>query len=133
MRRGDTGDVCLAGFSRVRADRERSTEMIQEQARTPFGTMPDGRLVEQIFLEKGTMSCQILTYGGAVRALTVPDRDGKPVGFNILDNYGVSGIIKAQLIKVLRGQPCRFSPEQRGQLVRYGVPERMIDTLEAGI
>ena len=91
MRRGDTGDVCLAGFSRVRADRERSTEMIQEQARTPFGTMPDGRLVEQIFLEKGTMSCQILTYGGAVRALTVPDRDGKPVdvalGFDTLEDY----------------------------------------------
>lgn len=65
--------------------------MIQEQARTPFGTMPDGRLVEQIFLEKGTMSCQILTYGGAVRALTVPDRDGKPVdvalGFDTLEDY----------------------------------------------
>lgn len=58
-------------------------------------------------------------------------RDGKPVGFNILDNYGVSGILKAHLIKVLRGQPNRFSPEQRGQLIRYGLDERFIDHLEA--
>lgn len=58
-------------------------------------------------------------------------RDGKPVGFNILDNYGVSGILKAHLIKVLRGQPSRFSPEQRGQLMRYGLSEGFIDHLEA--
>lgn len=57
-------------------------------------------------------------------------RDGRPVGFNILDNYGVSGILKAHLIKVLRGQPSRFTPEQRGQLVHYGLEEAFIQYLE---
>lgn len=60
-------------------------------------------------------------------------RGGQPVGFNILDNYGVSGILKAHLIRLLRGQPCRFTPEQRGQLIRYGLKEAFIEQLEATI
>lgn len=60
-------------------------------------------------------------------------RDGKPVGFNILDNYGISGILKAHLLKLLRGEPCRFTPEQRGQLKRYGVEQSFMDYLEAAI
>ena len=60
-------------------------------------------------------------------------RDGKPVGFNILDNHGISGILKAHLIKLLRGEPCRFTPEQRGQLVRYGLEQSFMDYLEASI
>ena len=79
---------------------------------------------------------------GDARTYLAPDKgfylqtvlkDGKPVGFNILDNYGVSGILKAHLIKLLRGQPCRFTPEQRGQLIRYGLEESFIDQLEATI
>jgi len=58
-------------------------------------------------------------------------RDGRAVGFNILDNYGVSGILKAHLMKLLRGQPCAFPPEQRGQLLRFGLEEGFIDKLEA--
>lgn len=60
-------------------------------------------------------------------------KDKKPVGFNILDNHGISGILKAHLIKLLRGEPCRFTPEQRGQLVRYGLEESFMDYLEAAI
>ena len=56
-----------------------------------FGTMPDGTPVEEITLQKGALSCSILTYGGAVRALTVPDREGNPVdvalGFDTLADY----------------------------------------------
>ena len=58
-------------------------------------------------------------------------KDGWPVGFNILDNYGISGILKAHLIKVLRGERTGFTPEQRGQLLRYGLEGNFIDTLEA--
>lgn len=61
------------------------------------------------------------------------ETDGKPVGFNILDNHGISGILKAHLIKLLRGEPCRFTPEQRGQLVRYGLEQSFMDYLEASI
>lgn len=60
-------------------------------------------------------------------------KDKKPVGFNILDNHGISGILKAHLIKLLRGERCRFTPEQRGQLVRYGLEESFMDYLEAAI
>lgn len=58
-------------------------------------------------------------------------KDGKPVGFNILENYGISGILKAHLIKMLRGQPCKFTPEQKGQLIHAGLEEHFIEYLEA--
>lgn len=57
-------------------------------------------------------------------------KDGKPVGFNILDNYGISGVLKAHLIKILRGEACRFTPEQRVQLLRLGLEKEFIEYLE---
>ena len=62
-----------------------------EQQRIPFGTMPDGTAVELISLEKGELSCRVLTYGGAIQSLTVPDREGRPVdvalGLETLEDY----------------------------------------------
>lgn len=62
-----------------------------EQNKTPFGILPDGRGVEQITLSDGPLSCQILTYGGALRGLTVPDREGQFVdvvlGLDTLEDY----------------------------------------------
>lgn len=59
--------------------------------RQPFGVMPDGTKVERLTLAHGPLSCEIITYGGAVRALTVPDRAGRPVdvalGFDSLEDY----------------------------------------------
>lgn len=59
--------------------------------RTVFGHMPDGTAVECVELKRGALSCQILTYGGAVRSLTVPDREGRGVdvvlGFDSLEAY----------------------------------------------
>lgn len=60
-------------------------------------------------------------------------KDGRPVGFNILDNYGISGILKAHLIRILRGEPCRFTPEQRGQLMLMGIDGYFIEYLEAAV
>ena len=57
-------------------------------------------------------------------------QNGRPVSFNILDNYGVSGILKAHLMKLLRGEQATFTPEQRGQLRRYGLSGTCIDYLE---
>ena len=63
---------------------------MQEQ-RVLFGTMPDGTAAELISLEKGKLSCRILTYGGAIQSLTVPGRNGKAVdvvlGFDTLEDY----------------------------------------------
>ncbi len=62
-----------------------------EDNRTAFGRMPDGTQVDQITLKNGDMACRIITYGGAVRSLTVPGRDGTPVdvalGFDTLEAY----------------------------------------------
>ena len=56
-----------------------------------FGRMPDGTQVDRITLRDGPCSCEIITYGGAVRSLIVPDRDGRPVdvvlGFDSLEDY----------------------------------------------
>ena len=57
----------------------------------PFGTTPDGTAVELYTLTNGTMSVNILTYGGIVHAINVPDRNGKSgniaLGFAKLDDY----------------------------------------------
>ncbi|MBD5099354.1 MAG: galactose mutarotase [Clostridiales bacterium] len=62
-----------------------------EQNRAAFGRMPDGTQVDKLTLRGGAFSCEIITYGGAVRSLSVPDRDGNPVdvvlGFDTLDDY----------------------------------------------
>ncbi len=57
----------------------------------PFGTMPDGAAVEQYTLRAGALCCEVLTYGGALRSLRVPDRNGNSVdillGFDTLEDY----------------------------------------------
>ncbi len=62
-----------------------------EQQRIPFGTMPDGTAVELISLEREGTLCRILTYGGAIQTLMVPDRTGQPLdvalGFDSLEDY----------------------------------------------
>ncbi len=61
------------------------------QNKIPFGTLPDGTLVEQISLRSGDIACQILTYGAALQSLTVPDACGNPtdvvLGFSSLKDY----------------------------------------------
>ena len=62
-------------------------------SRTVFGHMPDGAPVEEITLysDVNGASCKILTYGGVVRSLVVPDKNGSPVdvvlGFDTLEDY----------------------------------------------
>lgn len=59
--------------------------------RALFGTMPNGAPVEELVLTAGDITCSILTYGGALRTLTVPDRAGEAVdvvlGFDTLEDY----------------------------------------------
>ena len=56
-----------------------------------FGTLPGGEAVRCFTLTRGALSCEGLTYGAALRSLTVPDRAGKPVdvvlGYDELDSY----------------------------------------------
>ena len=61
-------------------------------AATLFGVLPDGREVHSWRLQgSGGVSCEVLDYGGIVRTLHVPDREGRPddvvLGFDTLDEY----------------------------------------------
>jgi len=100
----------------------------------------DGNILHNIthFLDMDFIGLGDNRLTGEVKTFRSPDgrfylqaviRDGKPVGFNILDNYGVSGILKAYLIKVLRGERPVFSSQQRVQLIRFGLSENFIDEL----
>lgn len=57
-----------------------------------FGTTPDGREISRFILANGTgMRVAILTYGGIIQEILVPDRRGTPanvvLGFATLDDY----------------------------------------------
>ena len=61
-------------------------------SRAPFGTLPGGETVEAFtFTNKNGMSATIITFGAAVQAVTVPDRNGKmadvALGFPTLQGY----------------------------------------------
>jgi aldose 1-epimerase len=43
----------------------------------PFGTAPDGTPVERWTLANGDMTVRVLTYGGVIQTLEVPDRHGE--------------------------------------------------------
>jgi aldose 1-epimerase len=57
----------------------------------PFGTAPDGTPVERWTLTNGEMTVRVLTYGGIVQTLEVPDTDGEVenvvLGFADLAGY----------------------------------------------
>lgn len=60
--------------------------------RSEFGTLPDGRSVDAYALANAAgMSVRVLTYGGIVAQIAVPDRDGVPanvvLGFDTLERY----------------------------------------------
>lgn len=62
---------------------------------TPFGVMPDGTAVELYTLTAGALSCDVITFGGSLQSLRVPDRTGRPVdvllGFDTLEPYRTHG------------------------------------------
>jgi aldose 1-epimerase len=60
--------------------------------KNPFGITKDGIPVDQYTLNnKSGMKVQIITYGGIITAIEVPDRDGKvldiTLGFKKLSDY----------------------------------------------
>ncbi len=61
---------------------------------TPFGVTKEGEEVRELTLDNGAISCKIITFGAAVRTLTVPGRGG-PVdvvlGYDTLAEYEGNG------------------------------------------
>ena len=68
---------------------------MNEENRTLFGHMPDGTAVGEIVLTDGALSCGVITYGGALRFLTVPGQTGGPVdvvlGYDTVAEYEANG------------------------------------------
>lgn len=61
-------------------------------SRAPFGTLPDGSIVEAITLRNAAgMEVVLLTFGATLQALRVPDREGQfadvTTGFASIDGY----------------------------------------------
>lgn len=58
---------------------------------TSFGATAAGEEVRQVTLRDGGISCGILTYGGALRFLSVPGKNGAPadvvLGFDAMEDY----------------------------------------------
>ena len=56
-----------------------------------FGKTPDGKNVDIYTLKDGAIEAQIITYGGIIQSLKVPDKNGKAadvvLGFDTLDEY----------------------------------------------
>lgn len=56
-----------------------------------FGTLPSGEEVREITLKNGEISCQILTFGATLCALSVPNRSGEMtdvvLGYDTIEEY----------------------------------------------
>ncbi len=95
----------------------------------PFGVMPDGTAVELYTLRGGALSCGVITFGGSLQSLRVPDRTGKPVdvllGFDALEPYLIHGKSLGALVGryanriggarfTLNGETCRLAANDNG-------------------
>lgn len=95
----------------------------------PFGVMPDGTAVELYALTAGALSCNVITFGGSLQSLRVPDRTGRPVdvllGFDALEPYRTHGKSLGALVGryanriggarfTLDGQTCQLAANNNG-------------------
>ena len=89
--RGDSmrgvGTVALCACAAVPAIAQAA-----EPSRTVFGTLPDGRTVEEVTLTNGKgVTARVIAWGALLRILEVPDRAGKSadivLGYNDLASY----------------------------------------------
>ncbi len=88
--------ACLVGCTSMSIPTNTLGTITQE----PFGKMPDGTPVEIYTLRNNKgMEARIMTYGGIVVSLKVPDKSGKfddvVLGFDNLDGYTRDSYVKA--------------------------------------
>ena len=67
---------------------------MSEELERSFGVTKNGEEVRELTLNSGVLTVKLLTFGGAVRVLTVPGREG-PVdvvlGYDTLEEYETQG------------------------------------------
>jgi aldose 1-epimerase len=66
-------------------------EMQGQVTKQPFGKTPDGTPVDIYTLKSDSIEARIITYGGIIQSIKVPDKSGKStdvvLGFDSLDGY----------------------------------------------
>ena len=90
------GAACLVGCTHMSTP----TNTIETVLQAPFGKTPDGTAVDIYTLRNAKgMEARIMTYGGIVQSLTVPDKNGKfadvVLGFDSVDGYTKDSYVKA--------------------------------------
>ena len=68
------------------------TAAIEAQVtKSNFGKMPDGKTVEMFTIKDGSIEARVITYGGILQSLKVPDKHGKVedivLGFDTAEEY----------------------------------------------
>ena len=94
--------------------REKEDFLAMAVSKEPFGVTRDGRTVEKFILRCGRLEAEVLTYGGTLRTLRVPDRNGEPVdvvlGYDTLagyeDNDGYVGAVVGRYANRIAGARC---------------------------
>lgn len=82
--------------------------------RIAFGTTAEGQPVERFILRNGPMEMEVVTYGGAIRALRVPDREGRSIdvvlGYDTVAGYenngGHMGALVGRYANRIAGASC---------------------------
>jgi aldose 1-epimerase len=68
-----------------------TASMESQVTKQPFGKTPDGTAVDVYTLKSGALEARIITYGGIVQSLKVPDKSGKTadvvLGFDSIEGY----------------------------------------------
>lgn len=88
--------------------------------KTPFGVTKDGQAVDLYTLRAGAMEAEVITFGGAVRALRVPDKTGRAVdvvlGYDTLAGYesngGYLGALVGRYANRIAGASCLIDGER---------------------
>ena len=86
------GATALAGGALAASPNENQEVHSLSVTETPFGTMPDGQKVGVFHLRNASgMEVDVITYGGAVQSIKVPDKNGHiadvALGFDNLNDY----------------------------------------------
>jgi aldose 1-epimerase len=68
-----------------------TASMESQVTKQSFGKTPDGTAVDIYTLQSGALEARVITYGGIVQSLKVPDKSGKSadvvLGFESIDGY----------------------------------------------
>ncbi|MGH4028841.1 aldose epimerase family protein [Actinomycetota bacterium Odt1-20B] len=83
--------AAAAGLTATATGTARATTDRRPPVKEPFGRMPDGTRVDRWTLSNGGTRLKVLSYGGIVQSLELPDRHGRyanvSLGFDNLDDY----------------------------------------------